>query len=83
MRSWYDFYSSLLACEVPVLFNVELDSLITDSGRITCAEVLVSGKRLRLLARRGVVLATGGFANNASSRHAFMPNSAPDSMAVP
>ena len=76
-------YSSLLACKVPVLFNAELDSLITDDGRVTGAEVLVNGKRQRILARRGVVLATGGFANNASLRHAFMPNSAPDSMAVP
>ncbi len=77
-------YYSLRKRKVPVLFNTQFDELVVQDGRVTGAIVSSGGERRIVRARRGVILATGGFAHNAEMRRSFMPAPAPmDSMAVP
>ncbi len=54
------FYS-LRQRRVPVWFNASVRELITAEGRVTGAVLLVDGETCRVTARRGIVLATGGF----------------------
>lgn len=76
-------YYSLKQNGVPVLFGAALDDLVAEDGRIVGAVLATESGPLRVRARRGVVLATGGFAHNEALRHAFMPAPVPvHSMAV-
>ena len=50
----------------------QLLELVQEEGRVTGAIVEVNGVRRRIGARRGVVLATGGFASNSDMRKKFM-----------
>ena len=54
------FYS-LRQRNVPLWLNASLRELTTDNGRITGATLDIDGKPRRVIARRGVILATGGF----------------------
>ncbi len=54
------FYS-LRRKGVPVWLNASLQELMLDGGRVSGAVVQVDGEPRRIVARRGVVLATGGF----------------------
>ena len=54
------FYS-LRQRKVPVWLNASLQELTTANGRVTGAVLSVDGETRRVTARRGVVLATGGF----------------------
>ena len=54
------FYS-LRQRNVPVWLNAALEELTRDGNRITGAIVRVDGTPRRITARRGVILATGGF----------------------
>ncbi|MBX9825754.1 MAG: FAD-dependent oxidoreductase [Xanthobacteraceae bacterium] len=52
---------SLKARNVPIRLNAALQELIVEDGRVTGAVVGLNGRRQRVTARRGVILATGGF----------------------
>jgi succinate dehydrogenase/fumarate reductase flavoprotein subunit len=52
---------SLKAQKVPIWLNAALQDLIVEHGRVTGAIVGTNGKAQRIMARRGVILATGGF----------------------
>jgi len=52
---------SLKVRSVPIWLNAPVGGLTTESGRVTGATVMADGKPRRVTARRGVVLATGGF----------------------
>jgi succinate dehydrogenase/fumarate reductase flavoprotein subunit len=54
------FYS-LRRNNVPVWLNASLQELTRGNGRVTGAIVSTEGKLRRVIARRGVILATGGF----------------------
>jgi succinate dehydrogenase/fumarate reductase flavoprotein subunit len=54
------FYS-LRQRDVPVWLNAPLQELTTEDGRVAGAAFMVGGETRRVSARRGVVLATGGF----------------------
>jgi 3-oxosteroid 1-dehydrogenase len=49
--------------------------LIRENGRISGAVIERAGQRVRVAARRGVVLAAGGFERNAALRAQFLPQS--------
>lgn len=50
---------------VPVLFRSPVTGLIVEDGAVTGAEVLArSGRKIRIRAKKGVVLASGGFARD-------------------
>ena len=52
---------SLRRHNVRILLNTSLRRLAAAEGRVFAAELSVEGKPLRVSARRGIVLATGGF----------------------
>ena len=53
------FFQSLRRKGVTILFDARLESLVATDGRVDGACVVVDGRRERVRARRGVVLATG------------------------
>ncbi len=70
------FYS-LRKNKVPLQFDTVIREILREGGRVVGAEVECRGKTLRIRARRGVVLATGGFAQDEGFRKAFMPQPTP------
>jgi succinate dehydrogenase/fumarate reductase flavoprotein subunit len=70
-------FHSLLKRKVPILFDAAIVDLLADKARVVGARINVGGKELSIRARRGVVLATGGYARNEEFRRAFMPQPVP------
>ena len=66
-------YAALRQRQVPVWLNAPLQELILDGARVAGAVVLRDGKPERLTARRGVVLAAGGFERNQALREQHLP----------
>ena len=64
--------------------NTELVDLITDGGAVIGAVARRDGKDIRIGARRGVLLASGGFERNAQLRVQYgVPGRVEDSMGAP
>ncbi len=64
--------------------NTELVDLITEDGAVVGAVVRRDGQLVRIGARRGVLLAAGGFEHNAEMRNRYgVPGSPEDSMGAP
>ncbi|CAJ1509661.1 FAD-binding protein [[Mycobacterium] holstebronense] len=64
--------------------NAPLTELIVDDGKVMGAVVDHSGKPVRIRSKRGVLLATGGFEQNAAMRsHYQVPGDAKDTMGAP
>ncbi len=77
-------YYSLLQRRVPVLLRTQLKSLIVEEGQVAGALLSRAGQTRSIRARRGVVLATGGFSRSTPLRDVFMRAPVPpDSMAAP
>lgn len=71
------FYS-LQKRNVPVLFEAPIGEFIRgDDGAVLGAVLNTADGEKRVRARRGVILATGGFAHNPKYREAFMPHPTP------
>lgn len=69
-------YASLLARQVEILFSADVEDLSMQGGRVA-GVVIRHGSRDRLItARRGVVLATGGFSHDTALRKRFFPPAA-------
>ncbi|MGE0776104.1 MAG: FAD-binding protein [Sphingomonadaceae bacterium] len=66
---------------VDIRFDAPLVDLITGKGVVEGAVLSVEGRHMRVRARRGVILATGGIAYNQALREATMPTPSPFSMA--
>lgn len=64
---------ALLQRQVPLWLETGLQELVSDNGRVTGVVAEHKGKRLRLHARRGVVLACGGFESNQQMREQYLP----------
>jgi len=62
------FLFSLRQKGVPIWLNCGLIELIGDHSKVDGAMVEINGKRIRIRARRGVMLATGGFAASEALR---------------
>src|SRR4051794_41206536 len=66
-------YASLLARQVEILFSADVEGLSTQGERVG-GVIIRHGARDRLIAaRRGVVLATGGFSHDTTLRKRFFP----------
>ena len=76
-------YYSLKKRNVPVLFESPIDEFICDGGTVVGAVLITPTGVKRVLARKGVVLATGGFAHNPKFRKAFMPDPTPSYSMAP
>ncbi|MGQ4600110.1 3-oxosteroid 1-dehydrogenase [Nocardia sp. R6R-6] len=61
----------LLDADVPLLLNTALTRLLVEDERVTGIEAEHEGASIRVAARYGVVLASGGFERNAQMRHAY------------
>ncbi len=70
-------YYSLLRRKVPILLNASIVELTGDRSGVTGARLRVANEDIVVNARRGVVLATGGYAHNERFRNAFMPQPVP------
>jgi 3-oxosteroid 1-dehydrogenase len=64
---------SLNEKNVPVWLNTPMEELITEKGKVIGAVVRHDGKSLRIHARKGVVLAAGGFDKNQQMRDDHAP----------
>ncbi len=70
-------YYSLVQRRVPVLFEASARELVVADGRVAGAVVDSGGRTLRIRARDGVVIATGGYGHNMEMRRRFMPAPTP------
>jgi succinate dehydrogenase/fumarate reductase flavoprotein subunit len=70
-------YYSLKRRNVPVWFDTTVSELIGDRGGVAGAFLDTGGKQTIVKTRKGVVLATGGYARNKKFRAAFMPEPTP------
>jgi succinate dehydrogenase/fumarate reductase flavoprotein subunit len=69
-------YASLLARQVEIFFSADVEDLSMQGDRVS-GVVIRHGSRDRLIAaRRGVVVATGGFSHDANLRKRFFPPAA-------
>jgi 3-oxosteroid 1-dehydrogenase len=64
---------SLLERHVPLWLGSSIRELVGEGGRVVGAVVEREGRALRVGARRGVLLATGGFEHNAELRYRHHP----------
>lgn len=62
---------SLLDRGVPVWLDVAAEELVVEEGNVVGAVVKKDGKALRVRARRGVLLASGGFERNQEMREQY------------
>ncbi len=58
----------LASVGVPVWLDTPLTSLVRDGGRVTGVRAIRNGEEVTIGARRGVLIATGGFERNAAMR---------------
>jgi 3-oxosteroid 1-dehydrogenase len=63
--------AGLLASDVPVWLNTPMTGLHTQGGRVAGVEVTRDGRPALIRARRGVVLAAGGFERNEQMRQRY------------
>ncbi len=63
--------------KVPILFEASIVDVLGDRRGVTGARLNVAGKDVVVTARKGVVLATGGYAHDKAFRDAFMPQPVP------
>ena len=59
--------------DIPIWCSTRLIEFLTEEGRVVGARVEKEGKVLTLGARRGVLLASGGFERNAEMRREYLP----------
>jgi 3-oxosteroid 1-dehydrogenase len=68
-------FTGVLRAGIPVWTGTALARLACDGGRVTGAVVEHGGREVRVTARRGVVLATGGFDHSMEMRWKFQSES--------
>lgn len=64
---------AMLENAIPLEYETALESLVEEDGRVTGVVAVQGGRRLRLRARRGVILASGGFESNQALREQYLP----------
>jgi len=65
---------SLMDRKVPLWLQTPARRLIVEEGRVTGVEAEKEGKTVRIRARKGVVLAAGGFESSDEMRRRYLPN---------
>jgi len=64
---------SLQDRDIPLWLNAPIEALVSAEGRVCGALVQHGGSTVRIRARHGVLLATGGFSQNATLRQRYQP----------
>jgi len=67
-------FRNLIDRHVPIRYETTTTRLVVDGGRVTGLVVQRDGESVTIRARRGVVLAGGGFPANAAWRERFLPH---------
>ena len=67
-------FRNLVDRHVPIWFGTETSRLVVEGGRVAGVAVRRDGKASTVRARRGVVLAGGGFPANAQWRDRYLPH---------
>lgn len=68
-RLWY----SVKKRNIPLWASSPMEELIEEDGRVVGAIIQRDGKKLRVQARKGVILAAGGFERNQQMREEYLP----------
>lgn len=68
-------YAGVVRAGIPVWTETSLTRLVTDGARVTGAIVTQNGREVTVTARRGVVLAAGGFDHNMAWRRKYQSES--------
>jgi succinate dehydrogenase/fumarate reductase flavoprotein subunit len=68
-------FAGAIRAGIPIWLDTSLTELVTDGGRVTGAVVEHGDKTFTVTARRGVVLAAGGFDHHMDMRHKFQSES--------
>jgi succinate dehydrogenase/fumarate reductase flavoprotein subunit len=69
-------YASLLARNVDIWFGASVDQLLLEGDAIRGVRIKEASGSRPIVARKGVVLATGGFSHDASLRERYFPGAA-------
>ena len=64
---------SMIDRNIPLWLNTALESLVTDARRVVGLVATQNGATVRIAARRGVILAAGGFEHNQAMRDEYLP----------
>ena len=64
---------SMMDRNIPLWLNTALESLVTDARRVVGLVATQNGATVRIAARRGVILAAGGFEHNQAMRDEYLP----------
>ena len=75
-------FAGVLRAGIPIWTDTALPRLTTDDGRVTGAVVDHDGREVTVTARRGVVLAAGGFDHNMAMRWKFQSESLGDHLSL-
>ncbi|MGX9720262.1 3-ketosteroid-delta-1-dehydrogenase [Stenotrophomonas acidaminiphila] len=75
-------FDGLIRAGVPVWTETEVTGLVETNGRVTGATVRRQGRRIGILARRGVILAAGGFDHNMRMRACYQSPSLTEDMSL-
>jgi len=65
--------ASMLDRDIPLWLHTTMTRVVDEGGRVVGLEVTRNGRPLRIQARRGVVLAAGGFEHNQEMREQYLP----------
>ncbi|WP_067856224.1 3-ketosteroid-delta-1-dehydrogenase [Nocardia shimofusensis] len=71
-------FAGVLRAGIPVWTETSLVRLVQDGDRVTGAVLNQAGEEITVTARRGVVLAAGGFDHDMTARHKFQSPSLPE-----
>ncbi|ORV58551.1 3-ketosteroid-delta-1-dehydrogenase [Mycobacterium fragae] len=75
-------FAGVLRAGIPIWIETELQRLTSDGGRVTGAVVAHNGREVTITARRGVVLAAGGFDHSMAMRRKFQSESLGEHMSL-
>ena len=75
-------FAGVLRAGVPIWTDTTLRSLLGDADRVTGAVVVHDGQEVTITARRGIVLAAGGFDHNMDMRRKFQSETLQEHMSL-